>query len=204
MQRAAWSIGLVLMSLGTSACMDQGARDRALVEMEAARWQSAHDARLQALEREHAFLMQQFANLVASTNAATLQSSGREDERDKRLSEISGQLVTITSMISTWREEERPKPVDPDARRIADQVTAEDRTATIRKVQALLDAGRIKLTMRNGRIEVAPVRPIDATNPYDPVPAKLAVPALPPPPPPPPPFPRWRSPPPAPGVVVSS
>ncbi len=118
MQRAAWSIGLVLMSLGTSACMDQGARDRALVEMEAARWQASHDARLQTLEREHAFLMQQFANLVASTNAATLQSSGREDERDKRLSEISGQLVTITSMISTWREEERPKPVDPDARRI--------------------------------------------------------------------------------------
>lgn len=153
-------------------------------DIEAARREAARDARLQVLEREHAFLMQQFGTLAATTNSNITQSSLREDERDKRLAEMSTQLITITSMISTWREEERPKPVDPDARKIADQVTAEDRASTIRKVQALLDAGRLKLTMRNGRIEVAPVRPIDATNPYDPGPAKPAPTVAPPPPPP--------------------
>lgn len=184
MQRATIGLTLVLMSFGSSACMDQGHQDRSMQDIEAARREAARDARLQVLEREHAFLMQQFGTLAATTNSNITQSSLREDERDKRLAEMSTQLITITSMISTWREEERPKPVDPDARKIADQVTAEDRASTIRKVQALLDAGRLKLTMRNGRIEVAPVRPIDATNPYDPGPAKPAPTVAPPPPPP--------------------
>lgn len=173
MQRTAGRIALVFLALTTAACMDQGHADRALAEMESARREAARDARLQTLEREHAFLMQQVGALSASTNATVAQTSGKDDERDKRLADISAQIGGITQMISAWRDEERPQPLDPEAGRIAEQGSPEDRTAAIRKVQALLDAGRIKLTMHGGRIQLAHVRPLDATNPYDP-PAKRA------------------------------
>jgi len=148
--------------------MDQGHADRAQLEMEAARREAARDARLQTLEREHAFLMQQVGALSASTNSTVMQASTKDEERDKRLADISLQLGGLTQMMSAWREEERPQPLDPEARRIAEQGSAEDRAAAIRKVQALIDAGSIKLTMRGGRIQLAHVRPLDATNPYDP------------------------------------
>ena len=117
--------------------------------------------------------MQQVGALLASTNASFVQTSAKEDERDKKLADMSAQLGGISQMISAWREEERPQALDPEARRIAEQGSAEDRVAAIRKVQALIDAGKIKLTMLGGRIQVAQVRPLDVTNPYDP-PAKPA------------------------------
>jgi hypothetical protein len=160
--------------------MDQGHNDQAHAEMEAVRRDGARDGRLQALEREHAFLMQQVGALTASTNASVVQTSTKEDERDKHLAEMSTQLSAISHQISTWREEERSLPMDPEARRIAEQGSAEDHAAAIRKVQALIDAGRIKLTMRGGRIQLAQARPIDVTNPYEPPPAKPPTPPTPP------------------------
>lgn len=155
-----------------------------MAEIEAARRDAAREGRLQALEREHAFLMQQVAALSASSHASLTQTSVKEDERDKRLADMSAQIAGVAHMISAWRDEERPQPPDPEARRIAEQVSEEDRTAAIRKVQALIDAGRIKLTMRGGRIQLAQVRPIDATNPYEPPPVKPTPTPAPPPAPP--------------------
>lgn len=167
MQRVTRSLALVCLALMTAACMDQGRHVQTAAEIEASRREAVWEGRVQALEREHAFLMQQVATLSASTQNTMAQTSTKEDERDKRLAELSSQIAGVAHLISAWREEERPQPLDPEARRIAEQVSAEDRTAAIRKVQALLDAGRIKLTMRGGRIEIAQVRPIDATNPYE-------------------------------------
>lgn len=172
MQRVTRSLALVFLALMTAACMDQGRQDQTAANIEASRREAAWEGRVQALEREHAFLMQQVATLSASTQNSHAQTSTKDEERDKRLADLSSQIAGVAHMISTWREEERPQPLDPDARRIADQVSAEDRAAAIRKVQALLDAGRIKLTMRGGRIEIAQVRPIDTTNPYESPPAK--------------------------------
>lgn len=185
MQRAARTFALVGLALITTACaLDQVPHDRALAEMEATRREAAREARLQALEREHAFLMQQVTTLSTASQASLVQVSVKEDERDRRLADLSSQIAGVGQMISTWREEERPQPINPEANRIADQVSAEDRVAVINKVQALLDAGRIKLTMRGGRIQITQVRPIDAVNPYLPPPAKpgAAQPAPPPPP----------------------
>ena len=173
MHRTVDRFALVFLALTTAACMDQNHADRTSAEIEAARREAARDARLQTLEREHGFLMQQVGALLASTNASFVQTSAKEDERDKKLADMSAQLGGISQMISAWREEERPQALDPEARRIAEQGSAEDRVAAIRKVQALIDAGKIKLTMLGGRIQVAQVRPLDVTNPYDP-PAKPA------------------------------
>lgn len=174
MQRAASCFALVILAMTTVACMDQGHSDRTMLEVEAARRGATQEGRLQALEREHAFLMQQVAVLSAMTNASTAHASNKEDERDKKLAELSTQIAGVAHTISAWREEERPQPIDPEARRAAEQGSAEDRAAAVRKVQALIDAGRIKLTMRNGRIQLAQVRPIDVTNPYQPRSAKPA------------------------------
>lgn len=173
MQRTAGRFVFAFFALTTAACMDQSHADRAKTEMEAVRRDATRDARLQTLEREHAFLMQQVGVLSASTNASVVQTSTKDDERDRRLADMSAQIGGIAQLISAWRDEERPQALDPEARRIAEQGSAEDHAAAIRKVQALIDAGRIKLTMRGGRIQLAQVRPLDATNPYDP-PAKPA------------------------------
>ncbi|HRI68778.1 MAG TPA: hypothetical protein PK156_31330 [Polyangium sp.] len=170
MQRFAHGIALVCFAVSTAACLDQGHHDQTQESIEAARREAARDARLQALEREHAFLMQQLAALSSAPNSAHV-TDAKDDERDKKLADISTQIGAMSQMLSAWREEERPKPLDPDAGRIADQGSEAERQAAIRKVQALIDAGRIKLTMRGGRIQIAQVRPIDATNPYEPPPA---------------------------------
>jgi len=184
MQRAARSFAIAYLALTTAACMmDQG--DRAQAEIETARREATREGRLQALEREHAFLMQQITTLSSASQASIAQTSVKEDERDKRLADLSMQVGALSQTIATWREEERPQPINPEASRIAEQVSAEDRAAAISKVQALLDAGRVKLTMRGGRIQIAQVRPIDAVNPYLPPPPKPgAAQASPPPPPP--------------------
>mgnify|MGYP000078290735 CR=1 FL=1 len=169
MQRIAHGIALVYFAISTAACMDQGHHDQTHESIEAARREAARDARLQALEREQVFLMQQITALSSAPNAGRT-ADAKDDERDQRLAEISTQLSAMSQMLSTWREEERPQPLDPDAGRIADQVSEVERQAAIRKVQALIDAGRIKLTMRGGRIQIAQVRPIDVTNPYEPGP----------------------------------
>jgi hypothetical protein len=171
MQRAASCFALGFLALTTVACMDQAYNDRAMGEVEAARREAAREGRLQALEREHAMLMQQMG-FMAATHARLALDPGREDERDKNLAVLSTQVASVAHMISSWREEERPQPIDAEARRAAEQTTAEDQAATVRKVQALIDAGKVKLTMRNGRIQVTPVRPIDATDPYQPPGAK--------------------------------
>lgn len=173
MQRVVYGIALLYIAYSTAACMDQGYHDQTPETIAAARHEGAREARLQALEREHAFLVQQVASLSRATNTTRVQDSS-EAERDKKLASMSGQIGAIAQMLAAWREEERPKPLDPDAGRIADQVSEADRQAAIRKVQALLDAGRIKLTMRGGRIQITPVRPIDVTNPYEPPPVKAA------------------------------
>lgn len=168
MHRVAPGFALVVLALTNVACLDQGRHDQTLAEIEAARHEAAREGRLQALEREHAFLMQQVAALSASSHASLTQTSVKEDERDKRLADMSAQIAGVAHMISAWRDEDRPQPLDPEARRIAEQASEEDRAAAVRKVQALIDAGRVKLTMRGGRIQLAQVRPIDATNPYEP------------------------------------
>jgi len=185
MQRATHSIALVSFALTTAACtLDQAPHDRAMAEIEATRREAAREGRLQALEREHAFLMQQIATLSAGSQASLMQTSVKEDDRDRRLADLSSQIAGVAQMISTWREEERPQPVNAEATRIAEQVSEQDRAVMISKVQALLDAGRIKLTMRGGRIQIAQVRPIDVVNPYLPPPEKPGAPQASPPPPP--------------------
>ena len=179
MQRIACWFMFATFCLSTAACMDQGHHDRAVVEVDAARREAARDARLVALEREHAFLMQQMALLSSMTNSRAPQDAGKEEERDKRLADVSAQVSAIGKTITAWRDEERPQAIDPDARRAAEQGSAEERAAAVRKVQAMIDAGRIKLTMRKGRIQLAQVRPIDATDPYE-VPEPKSVPTAPP------------------------
>lgn len=178
MQRAARCFALMFVALTSVGCMDQMQHDQAMQAMEAARNEGAREGRLQALERQQAYLMQQIANLSAATNVGLAQASSKEDERDKQLTDISTRVNAVAQLVSSWREEERPQHIDPEARRLAEQTSAPDRAAAISKVQALIDAGQIKLLMRGGRIQLSPVRPIDVTNPYEPPPRKpLAIPA---------------------------
>lgn len=191
MQHLARRLASLLFIMTTVGCMDQGRHDQTLAEIEATRRDAAREGRLQALEREHAFLMQQVATMSASTHASLTQTSAKEEERDKRLAELSTQVAGVAQLISTWRDEERPTSLDPEARRVAEQGSEEERVAAVRKVQALIDAGRIKLLMRNGRIQLAQVRPIDTTNPYEPrILRPNPPPAIPPPAPVPVPVPR--------------
>jgi hypothetical protein len=182
MQRVAPTFAFVFMALATIGCMDQGHQDQAMATMDAARREAARDARLLALEREHTFLMQQVATLSASNQQAMTRVATNDDDRDKQLAEMAVQLNALNQTITTWRQDERPQPMDPDTQRIADEGTFQERSVAIRKVQALIDTGRVTITMRGGRIQLTTTRPIQpvVVRPQESAPAK----PVPPPPPP--------------------
>jgi len=172
MQHVAPKFALVYLALSsalTVGCMDQSRQDQALAAMENARRESARDTRLQGLEREHAFLMQQVAALTAANQTLTAQMASKEDEQDKHLVDLSLQLGTMSQTITALRQDEHGSPSDPP-----DDDSNQARNAAIRKVQTLIDDGRVTITMRNGRIQLSPARLLDVTRPRLPIPAKPA------------------------------
>lgn len=177
MQRNVGKFAAVYLMLATMGCMDQSHQDQALAAMEEARRDAARDARLQTLEREHAFLMQQVATLTASNQALTNQAAAKDEEQDKRLGDVSMQLGTMGQAITALRHDALAPSADPN------DDSNQARNAAIRKVQSLIDAGRVTVTMRDGRIQLSPARLLETTRPYEPAPAKptSVVPVVPPP-----------------------
>ena len=81
-------------------------------------------------------------------------------------------------MLTRLRDDDMPTPIDiAAARRAAEQGSEEERAAAVRKVQALLDAGQVKVTVRNGRMQLSLIRPLDGREP--PRAAKVVAPAKP-------------------------
>jgi DNA polymerase III alpha subunit len=166
MQREAGKFAAMYLVLATIGCMDQSHQDQALAAMEAARRDAARDARLQTLEREHAFLMQQVAAVTASNQALLAQTAAKEEEQDKHLGDVSLQLGTMDRAITALRQDALAPSSDPN------DDSNQARNAAIRKVQGLIDAGRVTITMRDGRIQLSPARLLETTRPYEPAPAK--------------------------------
>lgn len=177
MQRKVSTFAAVYLALATIGCMDQSHQDQALAAMETARRDAARDTRLQTLEREHAFLMQQVAALTASNQALLNQTTAKEEEQDKRLGDLSMQLGTMDQAITALRQDALAPSAEPN------DDSNQARNAAIRKVQGLIDAGRVTITMRDGRIQLSPTRLLETTRPYEPAPAKPAPakPVIPPP-----------------------
>lgn len=171
MQRVAVKFAAMYLALAMMGCMDQSHQDQAMAAMEAGRRDAARDARMQSLEREHAFLMQQVAALTAANQALMSQTAVKEDEQDKRLGDMSAQLGTMGHALTALRQDERAQTPDSND----DSVQA--RNAAIRKVQTLIDAGRVTITMRDGRIQLSPARLLDTPRPREPVLVKPSPPA---------------------------
>jgi hypothetical protein len=177
MHRVPRKFALVYLAFSTTltiGCMDQSRQDQALAAMENAQRESARDSRLQALEREHTFMMQQVAGLSAANQSLMAQTAAKQEELDRRLFEMSGQLATMSQTITALRQDEHVGPTDPSVPHPFDEDSNQARNAAIRKVQTLIDEGRVTITMRNGRIQLSPARLFDVRRPREPVPAKPA------------------------------
>jgi len=162
-------------ALCVAGCADPVRVDRALAEVEAARREAAvRDGEMKAFAERQAAMGQQLAMVTAIATSALGKDPRRDEEHDQRLGEIIARLGRVDAAITKMRDDEQPKDIDiAAARRLAEQGTPEERAAAVRKVQALLDAGLVKVTVRNGRAQIAILRPLDAQDPYQPAkPAK--------------------------------
>lgn len=156
-----------LLSVGVG-CIDPDRSDRALSEVEAVRREAAaREGQVRAMEERQNALNQQMAMLMALATQNLTRDPHREDERDRRLAQINDRVERVEAIVTRIRDEEQPTPIDlAAARRAAEQGSEEERASAVRKVQALLDAGQVKVTMRNGRMQLSLLRPIDAADPY--------------------------------------
>ncbi|MDI1448172.1 hypothetical protein [Polyangium sp. 6x1] len=168
-----------------AGCVDPGREDRALAEIDAVRRESAaREAQIRVLEERQAAFTQQMAMVMALAQASYGRDArrDRDDERDQRIAEMAARLTRVEGMVSRIHETELP--AEPDigaARRAAEQGTAEERAVAVRKVQALLDSGQVKVTVRGGKVQLSLLRPLDGKDPYTGQPAPPPKPAAPPP-----------------------
>ena len=183
-----WVTGcFVITCLGAFGvgCADPGREDRALAEIDAVRRESAaRETQIRVLEERQAAFTQQMAMVVAMAQASYGRDvrRDRDDERDGRIAEMSARLARVEGMVSRIHANEVPAETDiAGARRAAEQGSAEERAAAVRKVQALLDSGQVKVTVRGGKVQISLLRPLDGKDPYTGQAAPPPKPATPPP-----------------------
>jgi hypothetical protein len=167
--------GCLLFGVG---CVDPGRNDRAFAELEVVRREVAtREGSLRAVEERQNALNQQMALIMAMAGQSFSRDPRREDERDRRLALIAERVEHLDAVLTRLREDDVPTPIDiAAARRAAETGSEEERAAAVRKVQALLDAGQVKVTVRNGRMQLSLIRPLDGRVPQGPkvvAPAKV-------------------------------
>ena len=174
---------LTLLGAFGTGCVDPGREDRALAEIEAVRRESAaRETQLRLMEERQTAFTQQMAMVMAMAQASLHRDTGRDDERDQRLAEINAQLARMNSKAPRPHESEPPAEADIAApRRAGEQGLAEERAAAVRKVQAMLDTGQVKVTVRGGKVQISLLRPLDAKDPYTGKPGPPPKPSTPPP-----------------------
>jgi len=162
---------VVLCALGFfgTGCIDPDRLDRALTEVDVSRREAAaRESQLRAMEERQAALAQQMSVLLTVAQSSLSRDDRKDAERDAKLADLSSRLAHLQGLLVKMREEEQ-MPMDVDiaaARRLEEQSSAEERAATVRKAQALLDAGLAKLTVRSGKLNLSIVRPLDVSDPY--------------------------------------
>lgn len=161
---AAQVTALGLLLGGCMAPAPQG--DAALIEVQRLRAEAAQrDGVIAVLREKQESLSQQLGMAMAVSTAAL--DPKRDAEISRQLGEISERLGRIDVAFTQWRKQEEPSEVDlAAARRAAEQGTEEERAAAVRKVQALLDAGQVKVTVKDGKAQLSLLRPLDAKDPY--------------------------------------
>jgi hypothetical protein len=119
------------------------------------------------MEARQEAMNQQMTMLMAMASSTLARDPRKDEERDRRIGAIAEKVEHVDAMVTRMREEEQPTPIDiAAARRAAEQGSDEERAAAVRRVQALLDAGQVKVTVKNGRMQLSLLRPIDANDPY--------------------------------------
>ncbi|MRG92645.1 hypothetical protein GF068_12000 [Polyangium spumosum] len=163
--------------------MDPGREDRALAEIEAVRREAAaREGQMRMIEERQAAFMQQMAMVMTMAQASFHRDARRDDEGDKRIGEMDARLARVEEKVSRTRAPEAPAELDiAAARRASELGPAEERAAAVRKVQALLDAGQAKVTVRGGKVQITLLRPLDGKDPYTGRPTPRPKPATPPP-----------------------
>ncbi|MDC3953794.1 hypothetical protein [Polyangium jinanense] len=153
-----------------AGCVDPGREDRALAEIDAVRRESAaRETQIRVLEERQAAFTQQMAMVMALAQASYGRDARRDkdDERDQRIAEMAARLARVEGMVSRIHATDVPPEGDAAAaRRASEQGSAEERAAAVRKVQALLDSGQVKVTVRGGKVQISLLRPLDAKDPY--------------------------------------
>ncbi len=151
-----------------AGCVDPGREDRALAEVEAVRREAAaREAQIRVVEERQLALAQQMAMIMTMAQASFSRDAHKDDDRDARIAEMSARLSRVDGMVSHLHQIEQPAELDTGAaRRAADQGSAEERLAAVRRVQAMLDTGQVKVTVRQGKVQISLLRPLDAKDPY--------------------------------------
>ena len=178
----AWGLGGGLITAVFAAgCADPGRVDLAIAEVQATRAEAAtREAEIAALRERQATLLQQVQMLSGAVAVALAREPKREqdDATGARLAEVSLKLDRIETTIARSREPaSNTQDTDIAASRRAAEAQAEERAAAVRKVQAMVEAGEVKVSVRNGRAQLWLMRPLDAHDPYQAVKAEEPKPA---------------------------
>jgi hypothetical protein len=158
--------GLCVFGTG---CVDPGREDRSLAEIDSVRREAAaRETQMRAMEERQAAFTQQMAMVMTMAQASFNRDArrDRDDERDQRVAEMAARLARVEGAVSRAHGTEAPAEVDIAAGRRAAEQPAEARAAAVRKVQAMLDTGQVKVTVRGGKVSISLLRPLDGKDPY--------------------------------------
>lgn len=167
----AWGLGGGLITAVFAAgCADPGRVDLAIAQVQEARAEaSAREAEMVALRERQTTLLQQVQMLSSAVAVALAREPKREQDEATaaRLAEFGLKLDRIEATVARSKE---PAPTPPEqdlaAARRAVEAQAEERAQAVRKVQAMVEAGEVKVTVRNGRAQLWLMRTLDSNDPY--------------------------------------
>jgi hypothetical protein len=200
LKRALVLVSTLTLALSASACVSQARYDAALDRAEDARREaSARDREVAAAHAREAQTAQELRALdLRLREAAGAQTYARQLEDVMannaalalRIQRAEMALAELrTSRASEDEGARGPKspspPEDLDVRRTTPEARADALRDLLRTVQALVDSGQVKVTVRDGRVRFHLPRRIDETDPYglpgEPRGTQTVAPAAPPP-----------------------
>lgn len=179
LKRALVLVSTATLALSASACVSQARYDVALDRAEDARREvSARDRELAAAHAREAQMAQELRALdLRLREAGTAQMYVRQLEdimannaalalRVQRAEMAVAELRTSRGGEDEGARGPKPSPGDLDVRRTTPEAREDALRDLLRTVQAMIDSGQLKVTVRDGRVRFHLPRRIDETDPY--------------------------------------
>ncbi|HVK68934.1 MAG TPA: hypothetical protein VM694_30970 [Polyangium sp.] len=147
------------LSFACVGCVDNTAGDMALAEVQKLRMEArANEARLAAIEGRQMYVGQQLSYLAGVIGEVGREAAARAESVSRKQEEVAQNIERIERTAVTERERARTAAESP-------QVIAA-------RAQAMIDAGQIKATVKNGRTKLEAVEGAAPASP--PVPSPVS------------------------------